>query len=109
MEVTAGQLSDDELLAAAPWFHADHVLSMAPPPHPCDWCGKDGGSAAAGWPGCVACGCAGYCGAACAAEAAPHHARNCWKLKLLSKRPVDQHYLHGRLGCPDDHQMFEYE
>ncbi|KIY93733.1 hypothetical protein MNEG_14230, partial [Monoraphidium neglectum] len=88
------------LLAAAPWFHADHLLgggrtagaaaAAAQPPaaKECDWCAEEAltGGQSGGGLECASCGCARYCSQACAARASPLHARNCWRLRLLSAK-----------------------
>lgn len=60
---------------------AEAAFGAAPDDGLCDWCGAARG--AGGEAGCAACGAARYCGAACAAAAAPLHARNCVRLRLL--------------------------
>ncbi|KIZ05407.1 hypothetical protein MNEG_2542 [Monoraphidium neglectum] len=125
-DTACDQLGDEALVAAAPWFHSDHLVGPGPLPGApseaapgggggrddgvCDWCGgacvggyevgrggRGGGGGGGGGGGegegdvprgCAACGCARYCGAACTRAAAPLHARNCWRLKLLSAKGV---------------------
>jgi hypothetical protein len=53
--------------------------------------------------GCDACGCAGYCGAGCAAKAAHHHAANCWRLKLLARKGAARNKVSDLTR-----QLFEY-
>jgi hypothetical protein len=95
-DAAADALGPEVLLAAAPWFHAGHLLegrgaqlaAARPADDECDWCGAaaappaDAGEIASR--GCARCGCARYCGAACAAKAAPLHALNCARLRRLT-------------------------
>jgi hypothetical protein len=109
-------LGSEVLLAAAPWFHAGHLLegrgaelaAARPADGACDWCGAaaspPGRGAKPAPPGCARCGCARYCGAGCAEAAAPLHALNCARLRRLAAP-------HAALRASFDpgHPMFEYE
>lgn len=88
--MAAAETGDAILLAAAPWFAADHVTTSAEfyasegdAVATCDWCSVDTGI---GRVGCDRCGCAVYCGARCAAAARAVHAANCARLALLARR-----------------------
>ncbi|KIZ02130.1 hypothetical protein MNEG_5828 [Monoraphidium neglectum] len=102
MDRAAEAVGPGALLAAAPWFHADHLLGAGgaagaaaaaaegPADKECDWCGEEAptGVQSSGGLECASCGCARYCSQGCAARAAPLHARNCWQLRLLSAKGV---------------------
>jgi hypothetical protein len=96
MATAIGLMSEEELVEASPWFHSDHLVNAtgnsggsSSGSGVCDWCeqktsGGGGGGANSSSYGCDACGCACYCSKACATAAAPHHARNCARLRRLS-------------------------